>query len=178
MNCLKPLIALLLIFTLTSCGDDNDDSSSVSAPPTEREEDSTDREDGPTDSENENTTYAPENFETRLDHNLKVSGVKCEGGEDPNPDDSSDERCKRGEWLVTLDNENVCNSDGACTEIFVYPVIADLDKVERRSNDDFTYYRIDPEETLSEDERRIVNKVWIRTAPNGETVVVKRESVP
>lgn len=69
-------------------------------------------------------------FSTRLSNTLLISGERCRGGErteTPNPDGSSRFHiCKRGQWLITVDNENVCNPDGSCTEIFVFPIISRL----------------------------------------------------
>lgn len=38
------------------------------------------------------------------------------------------EICPMGEWIMKVDDVNVCNEDGLCTQVAVFPFIARLER--------------------------------------------------
>ena len=90
-------LRIMLLVSLIACGSDTDDSAKVVEVPEEESIECPDFD----------------SFETRLRSNLLIAGERCED-------------CQQDQWLVTIDNQNTCTSDGICTKIFVSPVISDL----------------------------------------------------
>lgn len=118
--------------------------------------------------------FSPENFETRLNANLAVSGTRCLGGERPD-EDNPKQTCNAGEWLIYLDDQNTCTSDLAtCTEISVTPIIAKLNYNDNRSNVEATYYFISPHSPTTARQRLAISKLLIRTQANGDTEAYMR----
>lgn len=110
-------------------------------------------------------------FSTRLSNNLLVAGEKCRGGEtvDSNSESYS---CETDQWLIRIDNVNTCNADGACTEIAVNPFIAELDRVDRVSIPEYTFFEIDALSPVNASQMSVMNDVLVRFDLNGGTDVV------
>lgn len=160
----KLLLTLLLslsLFTVVSCGSDDDDDSGPNPPLLEE---------GPG-----GPIGSIRDFDTRLSPNLRISGQRCEGGETTNDPQHPTQTCDRDEWLVTVDNDNTCTADGICTEIFVFPFVAELDRQEEEDTTEFVYYEIEPESPVEQDERAALRTVWVRVNRlTGEANVVER----
>lgn len=112
-----------------------------------------------------------EEFSTRLSTRLLVSGERCRGGETA---ESNGEiyTCEQDQWLIRIDNVNVCDSQGRCTEIGVNPFIAELDREDRVSIPEYTYFEIDPQSPVNASQISVINDVLVRFNLNGETDVV------
>lgn len=144
-------ILICLSLGLTSCGSDDDDNHRVII---------------------EEEVFEARNFSTRIDNNLLVAGTRCEGGETTEYDGETHE-CNEGEWLVILDQQNVCTDDGVCTEIYVYPVVANL-QTSSGPDENFHYSIIEPISPVSESQQEVIDKVFIRTDFEGKTEAVRR----
>lgn len=143
-----PFLIILSLFVY-SCGSD-DDSSSIP----------------------EEEVALARNFSTRLDNDLLVEGNECKGGE-TTEFDTRTYTCQVGQWLMVLDNQNICTDDGACTEIYVSPVIALLKSIDN-PDDDYIYNVIQPVSPVSEKQLEVIRDVYVRYDFNGNTEAVKR----
>lgn len=127
-------------------------------------------------SDDDNETLLPQEeqaneFSTRLNSNLLVSGVKCEGGETAESNGQF-YICERDQWFIQIDNVNTCNEDGVCTEIAVNPFIADLDRTDRVTLPEYTYFEMVAISPVNASQMSVINDVLVRFAINGETDVV------
>lgn len=154
---LSGLLFFISAFLLVSCGSNNDDDS-VAAGGT-----------GPGQEEE----VLARNFSTRINPNLLVEGTRCQGGETTTYNGTT-YTCESGEWLMVLDNINTCSIDGQCTQIEVPSIVADLDDTEIISAPEFRFAEIDPESPVSEKQREVINRVYIRYDMNGDTEAVER----
>ena len=109
-------------------------------------------------------------FSTTLSTNLKISGVKCVGGETSG---RSDTLCREGEWLVTID-QNIC-SPTYCTETFYPPVITSFSLEEVPAPEDIEYFSMKPQETVTKEEDLILRKHWVRFARYLEPEVLQKQ---
>lgn len=64
----------------------------------------------------------PVSFSTRLSSTLLIAGDKCLGGE-TSQNNGQVITCNAGQYLVTIDNINTCDSAGRCTQVGVFPII-------------------------------------------------------
>jgi hypothetical protein len=110
-------------------------------------------------------------FSTRVSAELAISGKRCIGGE---PSGVSSKNCSKGEWLLTFDDINHCGDNGACTEAFVFPFIAALERVEIVSPKTIAFYKIKPKEKISLHDRMELSKYWVKFDLNGETGVIRK----
>ena len=157
---LRLTLLLTLLIGCISCGSDNDNDSD-NTPQQEQA--------GP---------YEPEEFQTRIDPGLEVTGAKCSNGVGSTPLEIPDNICEDDEWLIQLDDQNTCTADlSSCTQIYVLPTVSKLKLQPNISNADFTYYSVAAENPVSPGQQRVINRIWIRTAPNGATEAVLRNSV-
>lgn len=158
---LRLTLFLTLLIGCVSCGSDDDDNDSDNTPQQQQS--------GP---------FEPEEFDTRIDPELAVTGSKCSNGVGSTPLEIPSNICEDDEWLVQLDDQNTCSADlSTCTEIYVLPTVAKLQLQPNISNNEFTYYRVAAENPVSPGQQRVINRIWIRTAPNGDTEAVLRNTV-
>ncbi len=104
-----------------------------------------------------------DSFSTRLNSELLISGNRCDG-----------ENCPEGKWLVIVDNVNTCSPDGACTEIGVNPIEAELRKVDVTSPTTLSFYNIIPDDSASDEQQNILEDHWVRFDLNGDPVVLEK----
>lgn len=168
---LNILLALSLVM-FVGCGSDDDDADRSTIPQQEEDTGGGNGDNG----DGDGSQALLRDFNTRLSPSLAVKGERCQGGETLEDPEAPAETCDRDEWLVTIDNDNTCTENGdICTEIFVYPFIAKLDRSETRTTDQYNFYRIDPESPIQQDEREVIQDVWVRAdKETGETTVVRR----
>lgn len=117
-------------------------------------------------------------FETRLNNQLLIEGVRCRGGEttEVEHDDgtSSVYVCRRGQWLVTVDNINTCTDEGLCTEIFVFPIITNLSRAGNSNPPYQCTYNFWPRSPASHEQRRIMRDHQVRFSRDTEPVVIRK----
>lgn len=145
------------VLFLASCGSNNDDDNVAT---------------GGTGPGQEEEVLARD-FSTRINNNLLVEGARCQGGETTTYDGVT-YTCDPGEWLIVLDNMNTCSDDGQCTQIAVPSIVATLDDTDDITIPEYNYAEIDPESPVSEKQREVINRVYIRYDMNGVTEAVER----
>lgn len=96
-------------------------------------------------------------FDTRLTPKLAISGEKCKGGEMSGVSDSF---CEKGQWLIFLDDINVCE-DNVCTRAMPQPFIAKLKRVRADHNSTDTYYEIIPKDMVHSSRRKLLGRYWV-----------------
>ncbi len=140
----KKLSLILSLAALVSCGgdnnDDDDDPQNEQIPQEER----------------------VSNFSTRINNSLLIAGTRCEGSETTTDVNGGTVTCARDQWLITLDNINRCTPGGACTEIGVIPFVAELDRTDRVTIPEFTFFEIDPVSAVSSTQQNTVNDYLVR----------------
>lgn len=148
MKTLFFLIAFSL--QLSSCSDDT--GYSLANNPTNQEEE---------------TRVPIENFSTRLNNNLLISGDRCEGGEQTDVEGNT-YTCLAGDFLITVDNINYCTPEG-CTDVFVVPVIASL--IGTGGDAVTAFFDIRPTIVVTSAQAAILEDVQVRSR-NGEQIVL------
>lgn len=117
-------------------------------------------------------------FSTRLNPELAIFGVRCRGGETtevPNEDGTSSVYvCRTNQWLVTVDNVNTCNPDGACTEIGVFPAIANLQRSANSNPPEQCTFNMKARTPLSREQRFYLNIYQVRFFINRPPLVIPR----
>ena len=151
-------ILILSLAALVSCGNDNDD-------------------DDNNDLLNEQLPQEEEvtNFSTRLSNTLLIAGTLCEGTETTTDANGATVTCQRDQWLITLDNANTCTPEGACTEIGVIPFVAELDRTDRVSIPENTFFEIDPLSAVTTSQRNTIDDYLVRFDINDEEAEVVRK---
>lgn len=99
-------------------------------------------------------------FSTRLNNRLLIAGDRCQGGESLDLPDGETQICNTDQWLVVVDNVNTCTTDGACTEVGILPIIANLRKATG------SFYDILAASPTSDNIRSILGDHWVRFEPN------------
>ena len=120
----------------------------------------------PTNEEEENRVPI-ENFSTRLNNNLLISGDRCEGGEQTDIEGNT-YTCLAGDFLITVDNINYCTPEG-CTDVFVVPVIAAL--IGTGGDSVTAFYDIRPTFAVTSTQASILEDVQVRSR-NAENIVL------
>ncbi len=141
---MKKLALILSLAALVSCGGDNDD-----------DNDDPENEQIP---QEENVS----NFSTRINNNLLIAGTRCEGSETTTDSNGTVVTCARNQWLITLDNANRCTPAGACTEIGVIPFVAELDRSDRVSVPESTFFEIDPISSVTATQANTIDDYLVR----------------
>ena len=111
-------------------------------------------------------------FNTKIHNNLSISGRICKGGERGFGLDET--ICEKNQWLVTVDNMNVCSDEGMCTEIAVPPFVAELERANIITITTYAFYDIVPTTPVSKDVSKILETYWVRDNLNGRAHVVKK----
>ena len=140
------------LFSLLSCGSDDDDDNDLVNEQIPQEEEVS-------------------NFSTRLNNNLLIAGIRCNGGETTEYGGET-YTCERDEWLITVDDGNTCNQAGRCTEIGVIPIVAELDRTDIISIPEYTFFKIDPQSPMNVSQQSAINDVWVRFDLNDEKAKV------
>lgn len=150
---MKKILFLLTLTALISCGSDNDDDNDLVNEQLPQEEEVT-------------------NFSTRINDRLLIAGQRCEGGENVLDANGQQATCERDQWLITLDNVNTCTAGGACTEVGVVPFIAELDREDRVSVPEYTFFEIDPLSAVTTDQENTIDDYLVRFDINDEEATV------
>jgi uncharacterized lipoprotein YmbA len=158
----------LFILILTACGGRD-----VPSPARTQPQDQVPQQQQAPDQSDADQFWASE-FETRLSANLLIAGALCQGGEIVEaPDAEETQECAPGQWQVTVDDQNTCTADGICTQIFVPPVVARLER--ERSTDRSRFYEIKPEQAVSSGVSQILDDHWVRFRRDQQARVLKRD---
>lgn len=151
MNTKKILPITLLLLLLAACGGDNNDDNGDNTPQSESTLD----------------------FSTRLSRSLLISGVRCQGGE-TTIISGRNYTCDFNQWLIFIDDVNTCDANGACTEVGVFPIIADLNPSGIVSVPEYTFFDIGPDTPVTPAQATVISQVRIRFDLNGTTQAVYR----
>lgn len=153
---MKKITMLLLLAALVSCGSDNDDDDDIVNEQLPQEEEIS-------------------NFSTRINNNLLIAGTRCEGTETTTDANGATVTCARDQWLITLDNVNTCTPAGACTEVGVVPFVAELDRTDRVTVPEYTFFEIDPLSAVTAAQENTIDDYLVRFDLNDEqaTVIAK-----
>lgn len=111
-------------------------------------------------------------FHTRIHNKLAISGRLCEGGERTFGVES--EICKKGQWMVNVDNINTCSDEGWCTEMAAPSFIAELERANIFIPHTGDYYDIIPVSKVSGDVNMILKKYWLHDHEDKSEVVKKK----
>lgn len=145
-------LMILCLAALTACGGDDDDNDLVNEQLPQEEEVS--------------------EFSTRINNNLLIAGRRCEGAETTTDANGATVTCEKDQWLVTLDDVNTCTPGGGCTEIGVIPFVAELDRVDRVTIPEYTFFEIDPLSAITPSQASVIDDYLVRFDLNDEEAKV------
>lgn len=111
-------------------------------------------------------------FSTRINNNLLIAGKRCNGGETTTDANGATVTCPRDQWLITLDNINQCTPGGSCTEVGVVPFVATLERTDRVTVPEFTFFSINPQSSITNGQATTINNFLVRFDLNNETASV------
>lgn len=111
-------------------------------------------------------------FHTRIHNKLAISGFLCKGGEEAFGLEG--EVCQAGEWLINVDNINVCSDDGMCTEMYAPSFIANLERANIFIPHKGEFFDIVPVSKVSGEVNKILKKYWLHDL-GGKSQMVKRK---
>ena len=150
----KQLALILSLASLVSCGgDNNDDDDDITNEQIPQEE-------------------AVSDFSTRINNNLLIAGKRCNGSETTTDSNGATVTCAKDKWLITLDNVNRCIPGGACTEIGVIPFVAELDREDRVTVPEYTFFGIDPISAITNAQEDTIDDYLVRFDLNAEEATV------
>lgn len=145
---------LLMLFILTSCNENFTGGN---------------RFDQPTQQEQQPVVVPPVQFITRLTNSLAIKGDRCRGDETTEPDGHG-RICEAGEYLVYIDDVNICDDSGRCTDNVVTPIVAELDDIDARIPG-VGIFDINPISLTTQDQREILETVSVKSDSNGNGTV-------
>jgi hypothetical protein len=178
------IVLLSLSFALASCGDGSGSGPARTQPQEQQPENGTGQgdngngDDDGSDGDDGNDEDRPagpwgDEFETRINNNLKIEGEKCQGGETFEDLDTGETRvCEADQWMVTVDDQNTCGDEGICTQIFVPPFLARLEEDRRTRR--YQYLEIKPEQPVRDGITEVLEQYLVRFNRDGEGKVVER----
>ncbi len=108
-------------------------------------------------------------FNTRLNNSLLISGLKCRGDE-TTESYGNGANCLANEYLVTIDEVNICDEDGRCTESIVIPIVAQLINT-NAGLDGYAIFNIEAISSASDRQLKVLSSVFIVSDINGNGVV-------
>jgi hypothetical protein len=110
-----------------------------------------------------------QDFSTRLNDQLLISGDNCDGGETIEIG-GRELVCSSNQWLITIDNVNTCSPSGDCTESEVDSMIGEVRQAED-TNPDYIFYEIIPVTEITLEQQNILNQVQVRSDVSGENAI-------
>lgn len=144
---------MAFLFCLNSCGEDVDADPIGGIQAEEVEQPSTDQ------------------FFTRLTNTLSFRGFKCLGNELVLVDEGETVQCEFGQWVVTVDQTNVC-ANGSCTQDFVFPFMATMNKVDEENG--FDYFEIKNVTEVDANTTNLISLFWVRFEGDEQPVVLEK----
>jgi len=118
----------------------------------------------------------PEVFRTRLNSSLLLSGDRCRGEETTEPNGHGS-LCEAGNYLIYIDDINICDSSGSCTDFVVTPIIGRLEDTDARDQDTRFFFII-PKSLTTSTQKNILENVVIESDLNGNGFVFFRLNWP
>jgi hypothetical protein len=143
------------VMLLTACGEDFSGGSRVFTPQQEEQP----------------TIPSPVEFRTRLNNSLLIAGARCKGDETTEPGGHGSQ-CVAGNYLVFIDDVNVCNS-GICTDFVVTPIVGSLEDTNTRDPISKVFFII-PKSEVSGAQKTILDNVALEVDINGNGAVFFR----
>jgi hypothetical protein len=163
---INAVLIMTLLNLLIACGSDDDDDAMAQLPGN--------------DSEQEESTDCPvaSDFNTRLSENLLIAGKKCVGGETTTVISSNGEMqifiCQSEQWLVTFDYINTCTPEGLCTEVGVFPVVANLEPNSNSEAPEECFFNFIPVSPVSPQQLPYIEQYQVRFIQDQEPIVIPR----
>jgi hypothetical protein len=152
---LSTITFMASVMLLTACGEDFSGGSRVFTPQQEEQP----------------TIPSPVEFRTRLNNSLLIAGVRCKGDETTEPGGHGSQ-CVAGNYLVFIDDVNICNS-GICTDFVVTPIVGSLEDINTRDPISKVFFII-PESEVSGAQKTILDNVALEVDINGNGAVFFR----
>ena len=107
----------------------------------------------------------PEEFTTRLSSTLLIEGHRCRGDE-RTESFGNGTACNAGQYLIEIDDVNVCDSDGQCTNDVVIPIIGELINT-NTSTTSVAIFDIIPKSDITDIQITILKGVGVASDLNG-----------
>jgi len=107
-------------------------------------------------------------FGTHLRADLYIGGTQCSG-------EFRQAGCRVGQWLITVDDINVCNEDGICTRVYVTPFVAELVRAPVITSATIELYDIVPISLISATTTQLLKLYRVQFDLNAEPSVVVKE---
>lgn len=111
-------------------------------------------------------------FSTRLNNSLLVAGNRCRGDETTETGGHGSQ-CVAGNYLIYIDDVNICDSSGICTDFVVTPIVGSLEDTNARNPGEKVFFII-PESETSGAQKSILDSVALEVDINGNGTVFFR----
>ena len=134
---------------LTGCGEDISGGSRVFTPQQEEQ----------------SRAPFPQEFSTRLNSSLQISGMRCKGDETTVPNGRGS-LCEARNYLIYIDNVNFCDGSGICTDYIIIPIVAHLDDIDARNPDSRVFF-ITSKSPTTDAQDSILKAVAVESDLNG-----------
>lgn len=107
----------------------------------------------------------PQEFNTRLNSSLLISGTRCKGDETTELNGRGS-LCEARNYLIYIDNVNICDSSAICTEFVVIPIVASLEDIDARNPDSRVFFITSKSPTTGAQDN-ILENVAVESDMNG-----------
>ena len=148
------LDSILFLILISSCHENFSGGSRVEPPPQEEEQ----------------VAPAPREFRTRLNNTLLIEGKICRGDETTEAYGHGS-LCNAGQYLVYVDNVNICDEFGRCTDYVVIPIVAALENIDAGSMG-FSTFIIAPKSPVTSTQKNILDNVLLNSDIYGNGTVL------
>jgi hypothetical protein len=148
------LDSIIFLILISSCNENFSGGSRVEAPPEEEEQ----------------IAPKPQEFRTRLNSTLLIEGIVCRGDETTEPYGNGS-LCSATQYLVYIDNINICDEFGRCTDYVVIPIVAALENIDAGSTG-FSTFIINPKSPVTSTQKNILDNVLLTSDINGNGTVI------
>jgi hypothetical protein len=143
----------LMVFIFASCNENFTGGSRWETPPQQEEQ----------------FAPIPQEFTTRLSPTLLIEGQRCRGDETTETFGNGAE-CDAGQYLIYIDDVNVCDGSGRCTTDVVTPIIGELLNT-NSSSTSVSIFDIEPKSLVTQDQLVILKGVAVASDVNGNGTV-------
>jgi hypothetical protein len=108
---------------------------------------------------------AEHDFRTQLREDLVITGTRCSGDEEIVVNDQT-YSCNEDQWIINLTNGDQPEGN---------TLIADLEEEDVISIPEYSYFEIQPDSPVTQEQQETLNDIWIRRDMNDEHEAVFRE---
>jgi hypothetical protein len=170
-----PVFFLFALMILTGCSEDIRDARDA-FPLSQQQLEQIDR-----DREAEQNPDVPfdDSFSTQITNQLFVSGSKCVGNERLQVNSTENPAtflCRRDQWLVTVDDVNVCDNPDSCDRTTpVSPFIANLRKQPGNFRSGVEVFLIVPVSPVTNAVKDVTDTYWVRFDRTRTPEVVRKD---